>query len=54
MIKEISLIAAFWLTAYPAMKAQTGKFLIGGSLGFSYSSDNPVYLGNRQFCIRYE
>ena len=42
MIKKISLIAAILLAAYPTMKAQTGKFLIGGSLGFSYSSDNPV------------
>ncbi len=42
MIKKISLIAAILLAAYPTMKAQTGEFLIGGSLGFSYSSDNPV------------
>jgi hypothetical protein len=42
MIKKVSLIAAILLAVYPAMKAQSGKFLIGGSLGFSYSSDHLV------------
>jgi hypothetical protein len=42
MLRKISLAAALFLAIFIPIKAQSGKFLIGGKLGFSYSSDNPV------------
>jgi hypothetical protein len=42
MVKKTAFIAALLLMVYLPIKAQTEKFLIGGKLGFSYSSDNPV------------
>jgi hypothetical protein len=40
MFKTFSLLGAFFLLFQSPMKGQSGKFLVGGKIGFSYSSDD--------------
>jgi len=40
MFKTISIIAAFIFVLNLPVSGQSGKFLIGGKMGFSYSSDD--------------
>ena len=42
MFKTIFRTTAFFLLAHSPVIGQTGKFLIGGKMGFSFSSLNPV------------